>query len=159
MTDHKENREKKFDKIRCYSKSMQGLLVIIGLVSGLLLFICRNPIIGFYKITSEAKALAVQFMTILSLTTIGTCYEYPVESGIISGGGTTEYAAITDNLFMWLFTIPFAALSAFVWHFPPVITFCFLKADQFLKCIPNAIKVNKFHWVRILTTKDVSSLP
>ena len=151
--------EKKFDKIRCYSKSMQGLLVIIGLVSGLLLFICRNPIIGFYKITSEAKALAVQFMTILSLTTIGTCYEYPVESGIISGGGTTEYAAITDNLFMWLFTIPFAALSAFVWHFPPVITFCFLKADQFLKCIPNAIKVNKFHWVRILTTKDVSSLP
>lgn len=146
--------EKKFDKIRCYSKSMQGLLVIIGIISGGLLFICKDPIIAFYNVSPEAKALAVQFMTVLSLTTIGTCYEYPVESGIISGGGTTEYAAIVDNLFMWLFTIPFAALSAFVWHFPPVITFWFLKVDQFGKCIPNSIKVNLYHWVRILTKED-----
>lgn len=146
--------EKKFDKIRCYSKSMQGLLVIIGVVSGALLFICKDIIISFYNVSPEAKVLAVQFMTVLSLTTIGTCYEYPVESGIISGGGTTEYAPIVDNLHMWLFTIPFAALSAFIWHFSPVTTFWFLKVDQFMKCVPNFIKVNRFHWVRILTKEE-----
>lgn len=143
--------EKKFDRIRCYTKTMQALFVILGIVSGLLLFLCRHMIIDFYNVAPETKALALNFIAVLSLTTIGTCYEYPVESGIISGGGTTEYAAIVDNLFMWLFTIPFSAMSAFLWHFPPTVTFCFLKADQFLKCIPNAIKVNRFRWVRILT--------
>ena len=38
-----------------------------------------------------------------------------------------------------------------MFRFPPEVTFCFLKADQILKCIPNAIVCNRFRWVRILT--------
>ena len=98
--------------------------------------------------------MAVDFMTVLSVASIGSCYEYPVEGGIIAGGGSTKYAAVVDNLFMWLFTIPSAALSAFVFQFPPVVTFCFLKADQLLKCIPNAIVCNRYRWVRTLTRDD-----
>ncbi len=55
---------------------------------------------------------------------------------------------------MWLWTIPMSALSAFVFRFPPVVTYCFLKSDQLLKCIPNAITVNRFRWVRILTRES-----
>ena len=44
-----------------------------------------------------------------------------------------------------------AALSAFVFNLPPVYTFIFLKADQILKCIPNAIRCNRYKWVRELT--------
>lgn len=76
---------------------------------------------------------------------------------IISGGGSTKYPAIVDNLFMWLFTIPFSALSAFVFRFPSVITYCFLKADQLLKCIPNGITVNRFRWVKILTRSEIAA--
>ena len=42
----------------------------------------------------------------------------------------------------------------FVFRFPPVVTFCFLKADQLLKCIPNAIVCNRYRWVRTLTRDD-----
>jgi Na+-driven multidrug efflux pump len=52
---------------------------------------------------------------------------------------------------MWLFTIPLSYLSAFVWNFPPVVTFGFLKADQIIKCLPNGIYCNRFTWVRQLT--------
>jgi hypothetical protein len=38
-----------------------------------------------------------------------------------------------------------------VFGFPPVVTFCFLKADQLLKCIPNAIACNRYKWVKQLT--------
>jgi Na+-driven multidrug efflux pump len=55
---------------------------------------------------------------------------------------------------MWLFTIPAAALSAFVFGFPPVVTFCFLKADQVIKCLPNAIYCNRYRWVKELTRED-----
>ena len=104
-----------------------------------------------YAVSADTKALAVRFLTVLSVTTVGTCYEYPVESGIITDGGVTKYAAWADNLFMWLFTIPAALLSVFVFSFPPVVTFCFLKADQILKCIPNAFTCNRYRWVRVLT--------
>src|SRR5699024_145131 len=140
----------RLDRVRSYAKTMQGIFLIVGLLSAGLLFIFKDIIVGIYAVSDETAALAARFLTILSVTTVGTCYEYPVEAGIIAGGGVTKYAAWTDNLFMWLFTIPSAYLSAFFFRFPTEVTFCFLKADQILKCIPNAIVCNRFRWVRIL---------
>ena len=144
----------RFDKVRAYSKTMQAIFFLLGLVSGTLLFVCKDAIVQLYSVSEETKKLAVQFITVLGITTVGTCYEYPVESGIIGGGGHTKYAAWVDNLFMWLFTIPSAFLSAFVFHFPPLVTFCCLKADQLLKCIPNSITCNRYRWVRVLTREE-----
>lgn len=137
--------------VRSQTKTMQGIFLCIGLLTGILIFLLRNVIISIYAVSDETKTLSLQFLLVLSFTVIGTCYEYPVESGIIAGGGTTRYPAVVDNCFIWLFTLPSAFLSAFVFHFPPLVTFCFLKADQILKCIPNSIVVNRYHWVKILT--------
>lgn len=144
----------KLHLVKSYAKTMQAIFLILGMVSGALLFLYKDVIVGLYAVSDETKALAINFITVLSITTIGTCYEYPVESGIIAGGGVTKYAAWVDNLFMWLFTIPSAFLSAFVFQFPPIVTFCFLKADQILKCIPNSITCNRYRWVRVLTRDD-----
>ena len=146
--------EGRLDMVRSYAKTLQAIFLIIGITFGGLMFLLKDAIVGIYTVTEETKLLSSQFLAILSVTTIGTCYEFPVESGIIGGGGSTKYAAWMDNLFMWLFTIPSAFLSAFVFHFSPVVTFCFLKADQLLKCIPNSIVCNRFRWVRQLTKAD-----
>jgi len=143
--------EGRLDMVKSYSKTMQAIFFLLGLSLGSLIFIFKDPIVAVYNITEETRKLTLGFLTILSITTVGSCYEYPVESGIIAGGGQTKYAAIVDNLFMWLFTIPSAVLSAFVFRFPPVVTYCFLKADQILKCIPNSIVCNRYRWVKILT--------
>lgn len=146
--------EGKLGKVRSYAKTMQVIFLLIGLLFGGLMFLLKDAIVGVYAVSPETKELAIGFLTVLSVTTVGSCYEYPVESGIIAGGGVTKYAAWVDNLFMWLFTIPSAFLSAFVFGFPPIVTFCFLKADQLLKCIPNAITCNRYRWVRILTRSE-----
>lgn len=139
------------DMVRPYTKLLQQIFLILGIATGVLLFLCKDWIIGFYAISEETRSLTSSFLLVLSITTIGSCYEYPVEGGIIAGGGNTRYAAIVDNLFMWLYTIPFACLSAFVFGFSPVTTFIILKSDQILKCIPNAIYCNGYRWVRNLT--------
>ena len=144
----------KLDKVKAYSKTMQDIFLLVGPFSGVMLFWCKDWIVNFYTVSPAVKAMAVDFMTVLSVASIGSCYEYPVEGGIIAGGGSTKYAAVVDNLFMWLFTIPSAALSAFVFQFPPVVTFAFLKADQILKCIPNCITCNRYRWVKRLTRGD-----
>ena len=133
---------------------MSAAFLCIGLVQAALMFLSRKAIVSFYSVSPEARSLAEQFLVVLALTSVGSCYEYPVEGGIIAGGGNPKYQAIVDNLFMWLFTIPSAAISAFVFHAPPLVVFCFLKADQFLKCIPNGIVVNRYRWVKQLTRAE-----
>lgn len=147
-----------FHKVRQYSKTLQVIFLIIGIVSAALMFIFKEAIVGLYAVSPETKVMAVNFLTILSIATVGSCYEYPVEAGIIAGGGSTKYPAVVDNLFMWLFTIPSAFLSAFVFKFPPEVTFCFLKADQLLKCIPNAINCNRYRWVKVLTRNNADTI-
>ena len=145
--------EEKFSLIKPYSTTLQAVFVIIGVISATLIFSLKGFIVDFYSISAEAKELSLKFLTILSVVSIGSCYQYPAAFGIVAGGGDTKYPALVDNIFMWFFTIPFAAASAFIFSFPPVVTFCLLKADQLLKCIPNAIKVNRYRWIKVLTRK------
>jgi len=58
-----------------------------------------------------------------------------------------------DTIFIWLVVIPSSLLSAFVFKFPPVVTFCCLKCDQILKCFVAVVKVNRFRWIRDVTIK------
>lgn len=140
------------NKVRPYSITLQLIFILIGIASGLIIFLTRGAVVSLYsELTPEAKELTYQFLTILSITTVGSCYQYPVASGIVAGGGDTKYPAIIENLFMWLWVIPLSALCAFVLQLPPALVFVCLKSDQVLKCIPNAIKCNRFRWIRELT--------
>jgi Na+-driven multidrug efflux pump len=140
--------------VKPYARSLQCIFLVLGAISAVLILLCKNWIISFYNVSAETAHLASQFLTVLGIASLGSCYEYPVEAGIIGGGGNTKYAAIMDTSFMWLFTIPMSYLSAFVWNLPPVVTFMFLKADQVIKCIPNAIYCNRFTWIRQLTRDE-----
>lgn len=139
------------DLVKKHAKTLQLVFILIGAIICVALLIFKDMIIGAYNVSDATRSLASSFLTILAVTSIGTCYEFPVSAGIIAGGGNTKYAPIVDMLFMWLWTIPSAYVSAYVFGWAPVITFIFLKSDQFLKCIPNAIVCNRFKWIRDLT--------
>jgi len=143
--------EGRLHMVKPFTKTMQGLFIMIGLATALILFLIKDWVIDFYSVSEEAKRLTSQFLMVLSITSIGTCYEFPVESGIIAGGGSTKYAPIVDNIHMWCWTIPAACITAFVLHCSPLIVYWVLKVDQLMKCIPNAITVNRYRWVKILT--------
>ncbi len=137
--------------IKDLTRIFQIFFVFLGLLMGLLMFLLRGPIIGLYSVSDETKELTEKFFVIMSISVVGSAYEYPVMGGLIAGGGNTRYQSIIDITFMWLFIIPMSAMSAFVFKWPEEVTFIFLKVDQLLKCIPNAIYCNSYKWVRNLT--------
>ena len=139
------------DLIRPYSRTLQMLFVASGLATGLVLFCIRDLVLGVYILEQETWDLARTFINWLILVVVFASYQYPSASGIVLGGGNTRYPVIVETLFIWLCVLQLSALSAFVWKFSPLITFLFLKSDQFLKCIPNGIVVNRYRWVRTLT--------
>ena len=149
--------EGKPEKIRSYAGTLQWIYLGIGLCTGLVLFCFKDFIIGFYAISPETKVLATQFMTVLSVTVVGTAYQVAVLTGLVRGGGDTKFVLYNDSIFMWLIVIPASLLAAYLFKLPPVVVFCCLKCDQILKCFVAVVKVNKGNWIRRLTGPAVSS--
>ena len=139
------------EKIRPTTRTLQLLYIAVGVVTAIVLFFARDLILGIYILEAETYELARRFISLLVIVVVFASYQYPAASGIVMGGGNTRYPVIVETLFIWLCVLPLSALSAFVWDLPPIVTFLFLKSDQFLKCIPNAIVVNRYRWVRVLT--------
>jgi len=146
------------DSIKAYAKTLQILYVIIGLGTGAVLFVAKDFILSFYSISVDAKTLALQFMTILSITVCGTAYQMPSLTGIVRSGGDTRFVLYNDFIFMWLVVLPASAVCAFVFDLSPVITFICLKSDQILKCFVAIVKVNRFRWIRVFDTEPSSKL-
>ena len=137
--------------VRLYAKTLQVLYLLLGVATGLCLFLVRDWVLGFYVISPESKQLASEFMMVLSVTCIGTAYQMSALTGIVRGGGDTKFVLFNDMIFVWLVVIPLSSLAAFVWGLPPMAVFIFLKCDQVLKCFVAAVKVNRFRWIRHLT--------
>ncbi len=143
--------ENRIDDVKKYTKTLQVLFVIISVVSSALLFACKGLFISFFKVEPATAEMANTFINILCVTLIGTGYEAPVLGGIVSAGGETDFVFKNDLIFMWGIVLPVSLLSAFVFHFPPAVTFACLKADQVLKCAVAAVKVNRYKWIKNVT--------
>lgn len=143
--------ERDYDRVKSYAKRLQIIFIVTGVISGVLMFLCRDMIISLYKVAPDTARMADIFMCILSVTIIGSNYEAPCLCGIVSGGGDTKFVLKNDLIFMWGIVLPLSFLSAFVFKWPIPVTFFLLKSDQLTKCLVAVVKVNRFKWIKQLT--------
>ena len=142
-------------KVKEYAITLEIIYLIIGVCSGLFLFLFKDVVISSYgSISPESYQLSLQFMTVLSVTICGTAYQMPCLTGIVRSGGDTKFVLINDSIFMWLIVLPASFLAAFVFNLSPVVVFACLKSDQILKCFVAIPKVNRFRWIRAFSAKD-----
>jgi len=140
-----------YELVKSHAKKLQFLFLIIGVLSGMALFIAKDFILLLYNVSKDTIDMAKQFLTVLSITIIGTSYQMSSLTGIVRAGGATHFVLINDLIFVWLVVIPSALIAAFVLHAPPVVVFACLKCDQILKCAVAVVKVNRFKWIKNLT--------
>ncbi len=143
--------EARKDMAKEYAKTMQILFLMIGIVSGTVLFFLRIPVLKLYDLSGETRSLANTFLILQSLVCVGMSYQMPVNNGIIRGGGSPQFGVRLDLVSIWGIVLPLSFFMAFVAKASPVVVFCCLNADQIFKCIPSAIKVNRGNWIRDLT--------
>ena len=144
------------DALRPLVTTLQVLFIAIGLVSGALIFLARNPILAVFggTLTARARGLALRFMAIIAVTTVGTSYQMACDTGVIRGGGDTAFSAKLNLISMWGIVVPFSAMAAFWWKSPPELVFFLLKWDQIYKIIPVALRLHSWKWVRSVTRPD-----
>ena len=138
-------------KVRQYAKTMQVLFVLIGIVSGVLLFFIRIPVLSLYKLEAETMRMADSFLILLSFVAVTMSYQMPTNNGIIRGGGDTKFTMKLDLISIWLIVLPLSFIMAFVVKASPLVVVACLNADQVFKCVPAFIKANYGHWAKKLT--------
>ncbi len=141
--------EGRLDKIRPYSYTVQILFIILGIITSIILHLLKMPFISLYNISEEAAAAARSLINVLSVTIIGTSYQAASLFGLVKSGGDVSFILKNDAFFIFCLVIPLSLLAlnlgAPVW-----LIFLALKSDQILKCIPAAIKINRFNWIKRL---------
>lgn len=136
---------------RRYSSMLQRIFLIIGIMSGVLLFLIRIPVMSFYDLSPDAMKMMNTFLVILSVVCVGMSYQMPTNNGIIRGGGNAIFVVKMDLISIWGIVIPLSFVMAFVVKASPAVVVCCLNADQIFKCIPAYLESHYGHWIRKLT--------
>lgn len=140
------------ERINQTAFTFQIMFCIIGVFTGLIILLSRGPVLQIYNTLSpEAAELTRQFITVLAITSVGTCYQMAADCGILRAGGDTRFAMWNNIVFVWLICLPCAALSAFVFHFSPVVVFFCLKMEQLGKCPVIFLRVRSKKWIKQIT--------
>ena len=146
-----------YEKMKEYSKTVQMIFLFVGLISGAVVFLFRDGFISLYSASAEAQVYARQFINVISVTIIGTCYQAACLFGLVKSGGDISFVFKNDTIFVFLVVIP-SALIAMWLGAPPWVVFACLKCDQILKCFVAVVKINRFNWMKNLTRDTQKTL-
>ena len=144
-----------YEKMKEYSKTVQMIFLFVGLISGAAVFLFRDGFISLYNASPEAQEYSRQFINVISVTIIGTCYQAACLFGLVKSGGDISFVFKNDTIFVFLVVIP-ASLIAMWLGAPPWVVFACLKCDQILKCFVAIVTINRSNWMKNLT-RDAST--
>lgn len=139
-----------YEKMKEYSKTVQMIFLFVGLISGAAVFLARDGFISLYNASPEAQEYSRQFINVISVTIIGTCYQAACLFGLVKSGGDISFVFKNDSIFVFLVVIPSSLLAMWLGA-PPWVVFACLKCDQILKCFVALVKINRYNWMKNLT--------
>ena len=129
-----------------------GLGFGLGAISALFIMLVNNPIINAYNISEETKHIAHQLMNSISLIIIFRATNSIMTKGVLRGGGDTKMLMITDNVFLWILSIPLGILAGFVFHWSAFWIYVALKADDIVKTIWCVFRLKSEKWIKRIST-------
>lgn len=141
------------EQLRQLVSTLERMFILLGIAAGAAIWAVRGPVLALFggTLTEWAAQLAMSFMAVLAVTTVGTSYQMACDNGIIRGGGDTAFSAKMNLVSMWLILVPVAAVAAFWWNAPPTVVFFLLKWDQLYKILPVTLRLHSWKWVRVVT--------
>ena len=90
--------------------------------------------------------LAISFIIIFQAT------NSIMTKGVLRGGGDTKMLMITDNIFLWVISIPLGLLAGYVFHWTPFWIYVCLKSDQIIKTFWSLLRLRSGKWIKKIST-------
>ena len=147
------------DKDLIKQKATSVILVAfcMGVAAAATLLIIRGPIINFYDVSPETKALAYELIVSYAAIIILQAMSVQYVVGIFRGGGDTKFAMLIDVAFLWLFSIPLGAYTGLVLKWAPPLVYLMLRCDELIKCTVGLFHMLGGKWIKDITVRTPKS--
>ena len=143
----------KYELMKEYARTVQMIFLLVGVLSGGLVLLFRDGFVSLYDVTPEALSFSKQFINVISVTIIGSCYQAACLFGLVKSGGDISFVFKNDTIFVFLVVLPSAIICQWLGA-PAWVVFAALKCDQILKCFVAVVKINRFNWMKNLTRES-----
>ncbi len=140
----------KKEAIRC-GKTILMIVLVLGILTGLLIFLAAPIIPGFFNISSRGALLANRFLTILAFIMFLRVSNMHIMVGLLRSGGDTLFSAALELIPMWCLSIPLCALAGLVLKLPPYQVYLLYISEEVLKYIIGLLRIRSGKWVHDLT--------
>jgi len=131
-----------------------GLGFVFGLFAATVIMIISGPMIKAYNLSEETRNIASQLMLSISIIIIFQATNSIMTKGVLRGGGDTKMLMLTDNIFLWIASVPLGILAGLVFHFPAFWIYFFLKIDQVLKAFWCVYRLRSGKWIKKIRSEN-----
>ncbi len=147
--------QKDMEKVHAYSRTIQAMFALIGLLMALVVILLRRPFISLYGQSTDVETLSYTLIFIGAITLMGTSYHASCFVGINRGAGDNRFVMLVDLVCGWLVVLPLTYLAAFVLPIPaawklPAVFLC-TRIDQCFKWIIAFFRLRGTKWIKQVT--------
>ena len=145
---------------QAYMKS-QAFLVLIpfaGLVAGLLMTTCREPMLmAFPHLAPETREMASNLFVIMGAALFIKIFNMLSMFGILRSGGDTRYMMLIDMVCMWGIGVPLAAVGALWWELPLQWVYLLVLTEEAIKAVWSYRRIKSRRWLKNLVEEPAPS--
>lgn len=146
------------EEAKVYGRKFWDVAIWCGFANMAMLCVTGPLVYFFYVLEPLAKRYLVQmilfnllYMFAYSFNTVFTC-------GVFPAGGDAAYDAISVFFATWCFALPLAFIGCFAFHWPVMVVYIVMCADEIVK-VPFLIpRYRKYIWLQNLTRESPETL-
>lgn len=134
-----------------YAMKLGILAPIVGLVSGIGLWIATPSIVGIFNINQDTVNMTIRVLQIMAIFAPLRFFNVLMIVGIFRGGGDTTYSMLVQLGTVWLFAIPAGFMAAVYFKLSLPQVFFILALEELVKIGFEIKRLRSQKWI-----KDIS---
>ena len=147
-----------FDKAKEYGKKFCHISIWAGIIHMALLCILGPIVAEFFVLSETAKHYLVIMLVFSAFYVFAYSINTVIVCGIFPAGGDAGYDALSVLFASWCFALPLALLGTFVFHWPVIVVYILMCADEIVKIPWLYPRYKKYLWLNNLTREESSEM-
>ena len=131
-----------------YSHKIGKVAPILGLLTGIIIWILAPQIIRPFNVEAETFRNTVAVLRIMALICPIRSYNVVMIVGIFRGGGDTLYSTLVQLGTIWLYAVPVAFLGSSILAFPITTVYFLICTEEFIKIIFERKRLKSGKWIK-----------
>ncbi len=131
-----------------YAIKLGILAPIIGLITGIALFVASPAVVGLFKINKDTLNNTITVLRIMAFFAPLRFFNVLMIVGVFRGGGDTTYSMLVQLGTIWCFAIPAGFIAAVYFNLPLDKVFFIISLEEVVKIFFEANRLHSRKWIR-----------